>query len=340
MDFSDLARLAGGYLDARAIQVALTLGIFDVLEQRSLDAPAVASSIKADPRATELLLNALAALGLLEKKGQLFSLALLASTYLVKSSPKFYGGMILFDSSLWDCWGALEKAVRSGRPVRPADMYQADPEATERFICAMQSLVQARDDAAILAETVDFTGVTEMLDVGSGPGSYPIYLCRKYPKLRATIFDLPGTMKITERFIRDSGFEDRITLLPGDYRRDPIPGRYQLAFLSNIIHGESLEENARLMKKLYSCLDSGGKVVIKDHILDDSLTGPPVGALFSLLMLLTTEQGRCYSLIEVRDWLEKAGFKNIRQVPLPPPLTSSLVIGENSRLASRNNIRF
>lgn len=328
MNFSDLARLAGGYLEARAIQVAVSLGVFDALERQSLDAPALASSINADPRATEIFLNALAALGLLEKKAGLFSLSTVASTYLVRSSPKYYGGMILFDSSLWECWGGLERAVRTGRPVRTPDMYQGDCEATERFITAMDSLVQARGDAEILARTIDLSKVTEMLDIGSGPGAYPIHLCRKNPKLRATIFDLAGTLKITEKLVRESGLGNRMKLVSGDYRRDPIPGKYQLILLSNIIHAESAEDNERLMKKVHSCLDAGGKVVIKDHILDDSLSHPPVGATFSLLMLLTTESGRCYSFNEVKGWLDDAGFKRARQIPLPHPLTSALVVGE------------
>lgn len=330
MTFSDLTRLAGGYLEARAVQAAVSLGVFDALERQSLDGPALASSINADPRATELLLDALTAIGLLEKKAGLFSLSTVASTYLVKSSPKYYGGMILFDSLLWECWGGLERAVRTGRPVRTPDMYQGDREVTERFITAMHSLVQARGDAEILARTIDFSEVAEMLDVGSGPGTYPIHLCRKYPKLRATIFDLPGTLKITERFVRESGVGDRIRLVGGDYRRDLIPGKYQLIFLSNIIHAESAQDNERLMKKVHSCLDAGGKVVIKDHILDDSLSHPAVGATFSLLMLLTTESGRCYSFNEVKGWLDNGGFQRARQIPLPHPLTSALVVGEKS----------
>ncbi|MBI2358237.1 MAG: methyltransferase domain-containing protein [Deltaproteobacteria bacterium] len=328
MDFSDLARLAGGYLEARAIQVAVSLGVFDALKEPSRDARAVAQAVGTDPRGTELLLNALTAIGLLEKEAQSFSLAAVASTYLVKSSPLYLGGMILFDASLWDCWGDLEKAVRTGKPVRPPDMYQGDSEATERFIYAMHSLVQARGDAEMLARALDFSGVTEFLDIGSGPGTYPISLCRKFPQLKATIFDLPATIQVTERFVREAGLGDRIRLVIGDYRRDPIPGRYQMAFLSNIIHAESEEENDRLMPKVFSCLEAGGKIVIKDHILDDSLTHPPVGVTFSLLMLLTTESGRCYSYNEVKAWLGNAGFEHVTQLPLPHPLTSSLVIGE------------
>lgn len=327
MDFSELARLAGGYLEARAIQTAVSLDVFDALKERDHDAPGVARAVGADARGAELLLNALAALGLLEKKGGSFSLTPVASTYLVKSSPQYLGGMILFDASLWDVWGALEQAVRTGKPVRPPDMYQGDQAETERFIRAMHSLVQARGDAEILARALDFSVVTDLLDIGSGPGTYPIYLCRKFPKLQATILDLPGTLKVTEAFARESGLGGRIRLIPADYRRDAIPGSYQLVFLSNIIHGEGAAENERLMGKLHACLEPGGRVVIKDHILDDSLTHPPVGATFSLLMLLSTESGRCYSFNEVKGWLENAGFERVSQIPLSHPLTSSLVVG-------------
>jgi hypothetical protein len=132
---------------------------------------------------------------------------------------------------------------------------------------------------------------------------------------------------VTRRFVVASGVRDRIALVAGDYRSDPIPGTYQLAFLSNIIHAESNEENERLMAKLYGCLDRDSAVIIKDHILDDSRARPSAGTLFSLLMLLTTERGRCYSFNEVKSWLEKAGFQRVHELPLSPPLTSSLVIG-------------
>jgi SAM-dependent methyltransferase len=327
MDFSTLAHLAGSHAEARILQAAVSLGIFDALAKRPLDAPTIASSLGIDLRAAELFTNALAAMGLLIKEGSLFSLSPASSTYLIRTSPEYFGGMVLFESSLWDCWGALEKTIRSGRPARMPNMYQDDPEETERFISAMHSLVEARGDAQVLAENLDLHGVTDLLDIGSGPGTYPIHLSRKHPQLKPTIFDLPGTLKITARFIQASGLQNRIRLIPGDYRVDPIPGKYQIVFLSNIIHGESDETNTALMAKVYQCLEKSGRIVIKDHILDDTRTYPPAGAIFSLLMLLTTEYGRCYSFNEVKEWLEKASFRRVSEISLPHPLTSSLVIG-------------
>ena len=330
MNFSELAALIGGYAEARAIQAAVEAGLFDALED-SKDANGAARAIGCDPRATELLLNALVSIGLLAKKNTVYSLNETSSTYLLKSSPKYLGGMIAFDAALWRCWGDLPQALRTGKPARAPDMYQGDAAETERFIRAMDSLVRARGDAEAvlkyLDDRLDLGGVEDMIDIGGGPATYPIAFCRRHASLRVTILDLPATLKVTERFVRAANLSDRIRLVEGDYRSGDIPGKYQLAFLSNIIHGEGPEENRRLMAKLYGSLEKGGRIAVKDHILDDSLTEPASGAVFSLLMLLTTGRGRCYSFTEVKGWMEQAGFREIRETRLPAPLTSSLVVG-------------
>ena len=327
MDFTELMRLAGGHVEARLVQTAVELTIFDALEHSAVTAEALANRLKLEPKATELLLNALASLELLDKRAEYFSLTAMAKQYLLKSSPQYVGGMIRFDSSLWSCWEKLPEAIRSGQPVRPPNMYQDDYAETEIFINAMDSLVKARGDAEVLANAIDWSNMIELLDIGSGPATYPIALCERFPKLHAAIFDLPGTLTITERYVREAGMAERVRLIAGDYRKEPIPGAYDVIFLSNIIHGEGFENNRSLIRKLVSNLEPSGQIVVKDHILDDSRTTPPVGAIFSLLMLLTTESGRCYSFSEIKSWMEQAGLSRVRQIDLPPPLTSSLVVG-------------
>ncbi len=327
MDFTELMRLAGGHVEARLVQTAVELTIFDALEHSAVTAEALANRLKLEPKATELLLNALASLKLLDKRAEYFSLTAMAKQYLLKSSPQYVGGMIRFDSSLWSCWEKLPEAIRSGQPVRPPNMYQDDYAETEIFINAMDSLVKARGDAEVLANAIDWSNMIELLDIGSGPATYPIALCERFPKLHAAIFDLPGTLTITERYVREAGMAERVRLIAGDYRKEPIPGAYDVIFLSNIIHGEGFENNRSLIRKLVSNLEPSGQIVVKDHILDDSHTTPPVGAIFSLLMLLTTESGRCYSFSEIKSWMEQAGLSRVRQIDLPPPLTSSLVVG-------------
>ena len=329
MNFTKLLGLAAGHVEARIIQSAVELGIFDALEKSPLNAESVANHLGLESKATDLLLNALASLGLLQKRGESFSLAEVAQKHLARHSPQHLGGMIRFESSLWGCWEKLPQAIRTGKPVRPPNMYQDDPAETAIFINAMDSLVKARGDAQVLASALDWSTVCELLDVGSGPATYPIALCKAFPALRATVIDLPATLKITGQFLKEAGLEDRIRLIAGDYRSDPIPGSYDAILLSNIVHGENEARNEALIRKLTNTLKPAGRMIIKDHILDDSRSHPPVGAIFSLLMLLTTAGGRCYTFHEIKSWMTAAGLSNIREIDLPPPLTSSLVIGES-----------
>lgn len=330
MNFTQLMGLATGHVEARIVQAAVELSIFDTLERSPKSADDIAKELHLDPNAAELLLNALAALSLLNKQDAVYAATDAARRFLVTNSPQYLGGMIRFEYSLWRCWELLPQAIRSGRPVRPPDMYQGDLTETETFIQAMDSLVKARGDTDVLLQAVDWRDVQELLDVGSGPATYPIVLCRQFPQLRATLFDLPATLKITERFVRRAAMADRIQLVAGDYRVEPVPGSYDAIFLSNIIHGESFDRNGALIAKLALNLKPGGRMIIKDHILDRTRVNPPVGAIFSLLMLLTTEGGRCYAFDEVQSWMAQAGLSAVRKVDLPPPLNSSLVIGEKT----------
>ena len=327
MDFSYLDDLNGAYAESRILHAAVELNIFDTINDQLMSAKDISAILNTDERATTLLLNALSALNLLHKHDNLFSLTLISKKYLLSGSETCYVSMIRFDASMWDVWGRLSQAVRTGKPVRTPDMYQTNKEDTDCFIMAMHQLVSVRGDAGLLAERLNLERVRSILDIGSGPGTYPIAICRKYTHISATIFDLPGTLEITRQVLKKEGLDNRINVIAGDYNHDTLPQGFDMVFLSNIIHGEDEETNRSLMKKIYSALNPYGRIVIKDHIMDESLTKPACGAIFSINMLLTTN-GRDYGYHEIQEWLETAGFYEITLEMLPAPMTSSLVTGK------------
>ncbi len=326
MEFRELARLNGGYAEARILHAAVMLGLFDALDAAGRSAAEIAALRGTNGRATELLLNALVAMRLVRKRGDRFAETDTSRAFLTEASPTSYTAMIRFDASLWPLWERLPETVRSGEPARAPDMFQSTPEETARFIDGMASLVRARGDARVLADTLDLASARRLLDVGSGPGTYPVEFCRRHPHLQVSIFDLPGTLEITRRHLAETGLEDRIRLVPGDYRRDALPGGFDVVFLSNIVHGEDEETNRALMRKVHAALEPGGRVLIKDHVTDESGTSPAAAALFSIAMLLFT-RGRDYAYGEIRSWLLEAGFARVSVDVLPPGLISTLVTG-------------
>ena len=326
MEFRELARLNGGYAESRILHAAVSLGVFDALDASGRDAADLAARLGTDRRATELLLNALVAMHLVRKDRDRFKETEVSRTFLRDDSPTSYARMIRFDAAQWPLWERLGETVRSGIPPRPTEMFQNDPEDTERFIDGMASLVRARGDARVLAETLDLTGVRRLLDVGSGPGTYPIELCRRHPDLTATIFDLPATLEVTRRYVADAGMQERIRLVGGDYRRDALPGGHDVVFLANVIHGEDETTNRALMRSVHAALAPRGRVLIKDYVTDESGTSPAAAAIFSIRMLLFGP-GRDYAYHEIRIWLEEAGFAKVEIDVLPPGLFSMLVTG-------------
>jgi SAM-dependent methyltransferase len=328
MGFEKIAAMAAGHAEARAVQVALKLGLFEALSRGSLDESALARAINADARATMLLANALAALGLLEKRDDSYTLTEEARRYLLQQSREYLGGMILFDAALWDVWGRLEDSIRTGKPARTPDMFQGTREDTARFIRAMDSLVRARGDAAWVADNLDLGAVGTVADLGGGPGTYVAAMLRRWPHLRATIWDLPATLGIAREVLaeREPTVHDRIELMSVDYIKNHLPIGADAIFMSNIIHSEAEDTNAALMKKCFEALNPGGILIVKDHIMNRELTRPAAGAVFALYLLLTTN-GRDFSFDEICSWMRDAGFRALEERALPsPPFTSSMVI--------------
>jgi len=332
MSFGEIAAMAGGHAEARAIQVALKLGIFEALARGPLDEASLARNIDADARATGLLANALAALGVLHKSESSFALTDSARRYLLRDSSEYLGGMILFDGALWDEWGRLERSIRTGNPARNPDMFQSTLEETVRFIRAMDSLVRARGDASWVADHLDLCNVGSLADLGGGPGTYVAAMLKRWPHVRASIWDLPATLAVAREVLaeREPTVHDRIGLVTVDYLKDKLPPGADAIFMSNIIHSEAEQTNAALMKKCFDALSPGGMLIVKDHIMNRGLTRPAAGAVFALYLLLTTH-GRDFSFDEVCSWMRDAGFRDLEERALPsPPFTSSMVIAHKA----------
>jgi cyclopropane fatty-acyl-phospholipid synthase-like methyltransferase len=178
-----------------------------------------------------------------------------------------------------------------------------------------------------MANAIDLSSCSHLLDLGGGPGTYAIHFCLKNPGLKAAVFDLPTTRPFAKKTIARFDLSRRITFTPGDYHADDIPGRYDVAWLSHILHAEGPEACQNIIRKAVSALDPGGMIIIHEFILNDTQDGPLFPALFSLNMLLGTESGRAYSEAELSGMLARAGIRNIRRIPVQTPNDSGIILG-------------
>jgi predicted O-methyltransferase YrrM len=302
------------FQESRTILTALELDVFTAVGKGNA-APAVAAKIGCNPRATEMLLNALVALGLLVKQDGVFRNTPETSRFLCASSPQDARLGLLHMANLWHRWSRLTDCVRAGNAESYEETGGRSAEWTEAFIAAMDR--NAKERAPIVVNAVGAAKVRRLLDVGGGSGAYAIAFAQANPVLKADLLDLASVGPIAQRHINQAGVADRVTVRAGDLRSDKLGEGYDLALISAICHMLGPDENRDLLRRCHAALVPGGRVVIQDFILEPDKTAPRFGALFALNMLVATRAGSSYSEGEYREWLDSAGFREIQHVRLP-----------------------
>ena len=300
-----LGDMASGFQRSRILLTAFELGLFTALGDGSRTSEQVAETLGTDPRATDRLMNALGALGLLEKRRDTFTNTPVAAQHLVEGQGGYMAGLG-HTAHLWHSWSTLTEAVREGRAAGASPIDDRGDDWLGSFIEAMHT--RARSTAPELIACLDLAGVSRVLDVGGGSGVYSMAFARTGDGLTATVFDLPNVVPLTRDYLAREGLSDRIDTVVGDYTTDPLPRGYDLVFLSAIVHSNSPRANADLIGKCAAALNPGGRVVVVDFIMDDARTSPPFAALFALNMLVGTREGDTYTEAEVREWMDRAGL--------------------------------
>jgi predicted O-methyltransferase YrrM len=307
-----LLELCRSYQRSQPLLAAAEIGLFETLNETDKSASQLAAALDTDPRATELLLNALTALGVLMKCGDEFSIPEGLVPLLSGSEETAVLPMIRHHTTCAHRWDTLAQVVRTGRPVHDAAAAPQTETELRAFIQAMHVVGREVADAVVAAMRPEQS--RRALDVGGASGTYTIALLRAVPEMRVTLFDLPDVVGMARNRLRENALLHRVELNAGDFYADPLPGAHDLVLLSAIIHQNSRDQNRALYRKCLGALDPGGRIVIRDLLMDESHTEPPGGALFALNMLVATEGGGTYSYEEIRSDLESAGFVDVELI--------------------------
>ncbi len=319
----NILKTASSCWEAITLQTAVKLDVFTWIEAGAGSPGEVAEKIGADARATGMLCNALAAMGLLEKKGESFDTTAPARRYLVRTSPDYLGYIIVHFYHTVSSWWQLPQAVRTGSHM--SSVYDKNEDERESFLMGMHNLASAL--APRIAGIIDLRDAGTLLDLGGGPGTYAVNFCLKNPDLRAVVFDLPESRLYAQRTIARAGLSEQISFLPGNYMTDSIQGPYDAIWISQILHSEGPDGCRALISKAAAALNPGGAIYIHDFLLDDDLAGPAFPAVFSLNMLVATKNGQSYSEGQLRGMLQEAGIKNITRLDFTGPNDSGIICG-------------
>jgi precorrin-6B methylase 2 len=301
--------LAHSYQPVCVLTAAAALNVFTPLHAKPMTAGALADKLDADRRAMAVLLDALAALQLLSKQSEKYSVHEDVAKLLSEHSA---GNVLPMVRHLANClrrWVELPKVAKTGKCADAGPSIRGANADTEDFIGAMNLI--SRPVAAELIDKIQPLEFRHILDVGGGSGTWTIAFLRAVPEARATLFDQPAVIPMAEKRFAEAGLTDRVTLVEGDFYTDTLPEGADLAWLGAICHQNSRRQNRDLFAKVHKALADGGFIVIRDMVMDPSHTSPVAGALFAVNMLVGTEGGGTYSFDEYTEDLQAAGFSEV-----------------------------
>ncbi len=319
---ADIFDMMLAYKVTALLSTGIELGVFDCLAEGKADAGQVARRLALDERGTRLLLNALAAIGLLVADGRSYALHQHTAAYLVRGRPGYVGDMAKVMSSTWE-WDALKRlpeAVRRGGTVLQEHAETPGYPYWEDFASFAGAV--ARPTAERVAKALGPWAAARprlhVLDMACGHGLYGFTLACHYPRARVWSLDWPNVLTVARRHAERLGVADRVSTLSGDMFQVPLGGPYDVVLITNVLHHFSEQRATELLGRASEALVSDGKAVLVGFTVgEEPPAADPAPHLFSILMLVWTFAGEVHPVSAYQRMLSAAGFRDAKVHSVP-----------------------
>ncbi len=301
--FQDLRASA---MASTALALARDIGLFDLLADAPRTIDDTASAYDVTERAAEALLATVAATGMarVTSRGQ-YEPTDVARTYLLTDGPFEPTTSLSADA---DLVGRLTTAFESkDGPPEPfaVVMGELTDEEVRRFIGHMHTGTLAA--AGGLGALPMFASIRSLLDVAGGSGSLCCGVASQHERIQCTILDLEPVCRIADENIATYGLSERVRTHVADMFHDEWPRGHDALLFGNIFHDWDPEACRELARRSFDALESGGRILLHEMLLDETKDGPLAVACMSLTMLMH-EKGKQFTPGELRDLLGDVGF--------------------------------
>lgn len=328
---TQLLQLGLGFWGSKTLLSAVELGLFTVLGAAgAMDATALEAALKLSPKCSRDFLDALVALGMLERRDGRYSNTAETELFLNKARPTYLGGLLeMANARLYPFWGSLTEALQTGQRQNESkhdpvffDVLYSDPERVRQFLSAMTGLSLGAGHA--IAQKFPWSQCKSFVDIGCAQGGLASQVALAHPHLTGGGFDLPPVRTVFEEYIAGFGLTDRVSFQAGSFLTDPLPSADVLV-MGHVLHDWDLPTKRMLLKKAYDALPTGGSLIVYEALIDDDRRSNAFGLLMSLNMVIETEGGFDFSGADCQGWMREAGFRETRVEHLAGP--DSMVIG-------------
>src|SRR5690348_2209461 len=248
--FDEFRDVVSAYRLPRVLLIALELDLFTTVGDRLWTIPDLAKELKVSERGLSIICRNLAAVGVLQKKGASYRNSRLGATALNAYHRAYRGGYLNLIKRHWADWIRLSESVRSGLPI-DHDIPDS-PDYRRQFTWAMHH--RTLEIAPAIAAQVHMGRAKTLLDLGGGPGTYAMAFLARNPTLRAAVCDREPALEVAKEIAGRHNARHRLSYLPLDFSKDPIPGSYDVIWYSNVLHMYSPEENRAIFRRALAAL--------------------------------------------------------------------------------------
>ena len=269
-DYLIVDRFLKTELDAQALNFALRSGLIDLLKAEGCSRAQIPVR---NPAGRRMILDLLTANGIVHTAGEHITLTQSFRTALnfldlIEAKIAFATAVardlsLHFASLIDNLPHFMENSATFGL-FRYDRCFEATPENLDlarrwmRYTTAL-----TRYEGRVLADLLDLSWARRALDIGGNSGELALQLCRVFPDLSVTVFDLPVVCQIGREHVARAGCGvDRIAFQPGDMRRDALYYGADVVFLKSVLHDWPDEDAAALLSKAADALRPGGLLVI------------------------------------------------------------------------------
>lgn len=298
-----------------AMLAGMQLDLFTPLTDGPKNADELAEALGVNANKLAPLLYLLVTTGLLTASDGRFSNTSESDQYFVRGGPTYIGGVHELFAELWEAALKTAESIRTGVPQAKHDFAAMSQEELGGFFRGLHPGAQAAGRQ--LAQILDLGRHRHLLDVGGGSGGLAIAACKACPELHATVVELPSIVPITKEFLAEAGMTDRVQVASVDVIERPPEGTFDVAILRFLIQVLSADQAFRAVLNVSQAIGLGGMIHIVGHVLDDDRLSPPAATCLNLVFLNLYDNGQAYTEAEHREWLQKAGFADIRRSVLP-----------------------
>jgi predicted transcriptional regulator len=320
-----------GFWASKTLLSAVEMEVFTELAKRPEDLETLSGRLGLHPRSARDFLDALVALGFLEREDGVYANTPATDLYLDKHKASYVGGILeMANRRLYGHWGKLTTALRTGQPQAEggpmgedsfAALY-ADPDRLKVFLRAMTGVSRGANLA--IAAKFPWAQYRTVVDAGPAQGDLLVQVMLHNKHLMGIGFDLPEVAPVFEEYVEEHGLAERVQFQGGSFFSDPLP-RADVVMMGHILHDWNVDEKRMLIRKAYDAVPEGGALIAYDAVIDDERRKNGFGLLMSLNMLIETKGGFDYTGDECVGWMREAGFREARVEHLVGP--DSMVVG-------------